>query len=269
MELESRIEEFQKIADCRAVRKTLRQAGWAGIFFGGLALLTALPFPALDFFTLLFISLAILLLADGILNLAMPTPGGVILDGMVFLTVGAWNIFITVLDMLAGAPVPPLQWAIVGTLQIGWAVYRFAQYPRFRRILAHEISKEDLMAMEAIVKEIKAAKPKESEDVIGFSTSNSVRKPEWRGRLSGPIAVFVDTLKGEDVLFARKDEVGFSRTGKVLFGKALKANFRIRDRNLRGTISPASFEKYERWKSSEEESPPEAGPPEADPTALP
>jgi hypothetical protein len=74
----------------------------------------------------------------------------------------------------------------------------------------------------------------------------------WKGDLSRDPAVFVDA-SGHDLVLADRGGVEFAEEGKVVIGKALKARFKIGDRQLKGTISAGEFEKYGAGKVAQQQ----------------
>ena len=97
------VNDLQQVAEYRRARKTLRAAGIGGLVFGGLALVTGVSMLAQNFLNIILIMIGLLLLAEGIWNVTYPTAVGILVDGAALILVGLWNIFITILNVLAVA----------------------------------------------------------------------------------------------------------------------------------------------------------------------
>jgi hypothetical protein len=241
MELEDDLDALRKTADFLIIRKKLRQAGIGSFVFGILALIIGGIMLPENLLNLLLILIGLLLLGVGIWNWISPTAEGIIVDGIALLIVALWNIGITLLQLAAG--MPPTHWAIIGVLQVVWSVRRFRDYPKYREALGHKPHPEDLKAMDALISKIHKSKETEV-GAVQFKAKGRA----WKGLLARDAVIFLDGLKQETALVARRDEFSVESQGKVLIGSSLRANFRIGDRNLSGTISPESLQKIEKWQ---------------------
>jgi hypothetical protein len=253
MDLSAGVDELQRVADYRKARNLLRAFGGGSLIFG--VLNTGIGVMALDEHPLNFVLVLIggFQILVGLLNVAAPTSAGIIADGLAFLVVGGWNLFITVVNIQEGAPETG-HFLIYGALQIGIGIYRFATFGQFSKELAHKPPAEDIKRLDVLVKDLQKANLKKSPDVITFKTSNFLGGwVEWRGRLAGASALLAHQ-RGHEALIAHKDDVTITKTGKVLIGKTLKAKFQVRDKKLNGLISPESFAKYEEWKEGDGQS---------------
>jgi hypothetical protein len=241
MEFEDDLDALRKTADYLIIRKKLRQKGIGSFIFGILALLSGSLGLQVNLLNLMLILIGLLLLGVGIWNWVSPTAEGIIVDGIVLLIVALWNIGITLMEIAAG--IPPTHWAIIGVLQIFWSIRRFLDYPKYREALRHKPHPEDLKAMDALISKIYKSKETEA-GAVHFKAKGRV----WKGLLARDAVIFLDGLKQETAMVARRDEFSVETQGKVLIGSSLKANFRIGDRNLSGTISPESLQKIEQWQ---------------------
>lgn len=249
-DLADSVDELQKIAEYRRGRNILRKLGIGGIVFGAINLLVGVPLVAVNPINLILVLIGFLLLVDGICNVVYPTAEGILVDGADFVLVGLWNLAVTVINGMAAA-VPDVHWAVIGVFQLGWAVYRFASYPRFHRAFRERPDPDDVRLMDDLVRKLLKADPKKSPDVITFRAKSFLKEQNWKGQLSGGAALFAEPV-GHEVLVARKEDVTVTVRGKVLLGKTLKASIRVKDRTLDGLIGPNSVAKYTAWKEAGE-----------------
>jgi hypothetical protein len=245
------LDELQQVAEYRRARKTLRAAGIGSLVFGTIALFMGVSMLAQNFINVILVMIGLLLLVEGCWNVFFPTAEGILVDGVALLLVGLWNIFVTVLNMLAaaagGAATPPVQWGVVGVLQIAYGIYRFVSYRRFAEAFRKKPEDEELKRMHELVKMVMKANPKNSEGMISFKAKNFFGQQQWKGQLAENAAMFV-AAQTHDVLVAGKDDVRIDVQGKVAFGKTRRAKVRIRSQTLDALISPESLTKYEAWK---------------------
>jgi hypothetical protein len=253
VDLSESVLELQKVAEYRRAKRILRAAGIGGIIFGLLALVIGVPLLEQNPINLILVLLGLVLLGEGIWNVALPTAEGVIVDGIALILVGLWNIFVSVLNVAAGAT-EGAHWGVVALFQIGYGIYRFTMYGRFYQAFQERPPAEDVKRLDDIVAKVMRSTYKNSADIINFQTRSFFKQQTWKGQLTGAAALFVDQL-GHDVLIAPQDDVEFVKQGKVLIGRTLKVTFRIKDQTFNGLISPESFARYEQWKQGEEEPP--------------
>jgi hypothetical protein len=154
------------------------------------------------------------------------------------------------LSFAAGAH-EEVRWGILGVVQIGYGIYRFATYPRFYAALRHQPEPAELKLLDDLVKQIQKTSTKKTDDHIAFQTKSFLKQQIWKGQLARGAALFVDNT-GHDVLVLHEDEVEMTVRGKVLIGKTLKVAVRLKDRRSEGLISPEEYAKYETWKQQEE-----------------
>jgi hypothetical protein len=246
MELVGKLEELQKVADYRSVRKTLRPAGIGSIIFGVLALAMGIALAEENPLNILLALIGLFLLIEGIWLTASPTPIGMILDGVALGILGIWNIFVTIANAAAGSGGGTMV-AALGALQIWWGIQSFRRYSRFKNVSAEKLPEESVRYVDDFVKGIAKAKPSNEPDVIQFQISNA-QPPVWKARLMTGAAVLV-AANGQEAVFAKKDDVNVTTEGKVLLGRNLKALLQFGDRNFKGSIAPELFERYEVWKT--------------------
>ena len=244
------IEELQKVADYRSVRKGFKGAAIGSIIFGLLAMGAGFGSAEEGSLNVILGFIGIFLLAEGIWLIRTPNPKGLIVDGITFCIVGIWNIVVTFASAAITGAANNL-FALVGVFQIIWGIQSYRRYSRFAGTPTQKPSEQSLKQVEDIVNPVTKAKFSESEDIIEFQmTRGGFSWKSWRGKLSGDVGIFV-AKAGDDTLFARRDEVDFISKGKVpisLPGKTLKVSIQIGKRTFNGIISPESMARYESWK---------------------
>lgn len=236
--------ELQRAADFRTVRKTLKPAAIGSIVFGviaiglGIASLKDSPVNAV------LVLLGLGLLGEGIWILVQPTPVGMIIDGIALCLLGLWNLFVTILNASSGGKGPGA-FGILGVFQIIMGIQSFRRYRRFAGAAGGTASAEVIKRVDELVAGVEASSEKASPDIIEFTAKGVA----WKGRLAGDLAVLV--AQGEqDVVLARKSEFLITPQEAPGSGKTFKAAFQFGPHNDSGAISPESYQRYERWKSS-------------------
>jgi len=188
------------------------------------------------------------MLVEGLWVIRAPTPGGLIAEGLVLLTLGAWNIFITIQSIALGAEVSG-PWPVLGALQIIWGIHYAVRYHSYADLPPERPSKESLKTVDELVRTITKANPTDAEDIIELETANFIARQNWKAKLMDNAGVFVDT-RGREVFVARKEDTELAAGGKPIGSKKVKVSFRIDDRRMSGTIKPELLDRYEAWKSA-------------------
>lgn len=238
MDVRQNIEEFQKVSDYRLIRKTFKGAAIGSIIFGVIAIVMGFASAEENPVNVILAFIGIFLFAEGIWLLRTSNPKGMIVDGIALCILGIWNIVVGV----AGAA----RWAvIIGIFQIYWGFQSIRRYGRFSGISPQKPSEPAVKQVDDIVKSVTKTKPAESEDIIELQ----IGKKPWKGQLTGDVGIFV-TVSGDDVIFARRDEVSFISQGVVTPKKPQKISAHIGSRTFEATISVESMERYESWKGT-------------------
>jgi hypothetical protein len=255
VDLASNVNELQRVAEYRRAVKILRATGIGSIVVGIIALILGVVALEQSLINVGLILVGLFLVGTGIWNVALPSAEGIIIDGIALLVLPAWNLLVMVLN----GPTfeATFKAGIIAVALIGWAVWQFRNYGRFHEALAEKPSPEDLKGMDELVRNVMRAIPELDADVITFRLRGATKEAEWRGRLAGGAALFVELPAGHEALVAPKEEVNITVTGKVLLGSTLKANIHIKDRNLSGLISPEAHARYEAWKNPPADEPTE------------
>jgi hypothetical protein len=250
--------ELEQLAEYHAMRGRVRTWGRASILFGVINLALGVLYLQFSLLNLGLVGIALFMLAEGALFTARPTAAGVLVDGITFLLLALWNLSIVALTLLAGQ-VPSLWAALFGVVCLACSVHRFVTYPRALELFGRAYTEDELARMDELIRYVTTTKPREAADVITFQAKSFTQQREWRAYLSPGAALFVDMLSRR-VVVARKPDVTFEQTGKVLLSDTLKATFRVREHTWKGLISPASFAKYAAWKLEEAAAAPQAAP---------
>ncbi len=238
MDIGQNIEELQKVSDYRLIRKNFKGAAIGSIIFGVIAMVMGFGSAEGDLGSMILALIGIFLLAEGIWLLRTSNPKGMIVDGIALCILGIWNIVVG----LAGEA----RWAVIlGIFQMYWGFQSFRRYGRFSGISPQKPSEQAVKQVDDIVKSVTKTKPAESEAIIELA----IRNKPWKGQLTGDVGIFV-AVSGDDVLFARKDEVNFIRQGMAAPKKPQKISAHIGTRTFNGTISAESMERYETWKGT-------------------
>jgi hypothetical protein len=61
------------------------------------------------------------------------------------------------------------------------------------------------------------------------------------------------SMAGDDIMIVPKESFTIERSGKAMIGSMLKVRVSMKDRVMDGSITPDHMERFETWKSAEEE----------------
>ncbi len=243
----SKFEELQIVANYRIVRKTLRSSGIGGIFFGAIAILMGFGGMGINPINVILGMIGMFLLVESIWIIIAPTPKGLFVDGIAFILVGSWNIFVMVINVANGTDILGFL-AILAMFQIAWGGQKISRYKHFSKIPFIKPTAENLLQLDNIVKIINKAKAKKEPDLVEFHVKSFSSTQIWKGKLSQGYAIFVEK-SGHDIMFVAKEDVGFVKQGKVLIGSTLKGTFHLSERKFDSRIAPIFIERIEAWKS--------------------
>ena len=253
------LDALQGTADYNSLHRELVSAGIASLIFGLIAIATALV-PAIwdSFFSVLWFIFGAFLLGEGIwLITGMPRPVGLIAHGLVIVIFSIWNIVgagLLVLILDPGIPINRIAFQaifILGIFQLIWGVLIIPRYGRFHKISIQKPSAVNQRWFDQAAGSISAAKPKDSKDIVVFIPSEPYAR-KWKGKLQGKLAIFVQG-RGVDMFIAEKEHVNIVNLGNVTPRKLVRATLQIRNRKIKGKFLFESFERYEKWKSSDKD----------------
>jgi hypothetical protein len=253
------LDTLQSTADYNSLRGELVSAGIASVIFGFIAIATALV-PAIwdSFFSFLWFLFGAFLLGEGIWLLGgTPRPVGLIAHGLVIIIVSIWNMVgagLLILILSWANPIYKIDFQAIFTLgifQLIWGVLIIPRYGRYHKIPIQKPSKEDQRWFDHTVKSISSAKPENNKDIIAFMPSEPYAR-KWKARLQGKLAIFVQG-NGVDMFIAEKEQVNIVKVKNVTPRKSVRATIQVRNRKIKGKFPFQSFERYEKWKSSDKD----------------
>lgn len=237
-------DDLQEAANTRALRKSLRATAIAGIIFGALALSSGLPSDTYTpFVRAAYVGLGVFLLAQGMWNILLPRPAGIIVSGTAIVAIGLWNIISTV-QWLGTNPSSSKFWIIFGFFQLYWGIRRAKSYSVFHTLSYGKPSQETIKWLDSLAKRILEGQRKGAADVIAIVRMGT---GVWTGVLSGEEAVFLH-MPFDRLIFVRKDDVEITRQGGT--DKMPQVQFRIGGYSGVGKLmSDKRLPIYEAWKN--------------------
>jgi hypothetical protein len=248
-------QRLQRMAEFHQERTRLRTLARGSILWGAINLVLGLIYLQDHFINFILVLIGLALLLEGIWFSILPSALGVLVDAVVLLVIGLWNVFIVALDLLAGEP-PRVQWVVLGLLFIGIALYRMTTFPRVHQLFQEEFSDEELQQMDALMRYITKSNLKKSDDLITLQ----MQQRQWRAYLGLHYALFLDVGRKKPLATERAN-VSIEENGKALLSSHLKVRIHIGDKSWAGHMPPGAFAKFQAWKLSDErdvvpESPP-------------
>lgn len=188
--------EMQKAANYISVQDRLVRVGTIGIMFGAAAI-------CIGFFTniptakLIILAIGILLLAEGILILTMPSPDQVLITSSSFAAFFLWIIIVHAIHS------HHLWWFITGVYLLSVAIKTFEIYGKYMNISAQEPTPESIKSMRLIIKNIAARDETAFEDIIEMKYKDY----NWKILLGKHTAVFIRGIRGRAFIRNREDVV--------------------------------------------------------------
>jgi hypothetical protein len=239
------LERMQKIADFRTTTKYLKRGGRSSIVFGCVFLLLgALVFQG-QLHNYLYLGLGVAELFVGLHNRFRPSAAGVVLDAVMLLLLGLWNLA----NQLFFNPGPQMEvfGLVFGVLVIAIALQRFRRYPRAREAFAEPPTEEQLAWLDELVAEIQAADPASTPDLVEFRAGFP-----WKARRLGDVLVFVDKLDTENLIVDRHD-LDWTDRGKALFGSNRLVRLRVGHRTFGvAEVRPDVLATLDEWRRDPE-----------------
>lgn len=241
------IEQMRDIAEYRRFVKMLRSGGIGSLIMGAIAVLGNVGDIPTAPLALLPTGLGILLLADGVLMLTMPSPAVLALDASSFILIALWNGFWALMAFLANRPELAMRPAMWTVIPVVGGIYLFMQYPRFAALAQRKPDTEVMKSLDETAKDILKASLKDDARAIELKTTSFLSdEMAWRGRLGEGVLTLV-AIKKHEMLFAGRDELTMEDRGKVLLGKTRKLKLCVAGKDMKGTMPPESFERLQAW----------------------
>jgi hypothetical protein len=143
----------------------------------------------------IFGALALAELLIGLWKWLAPSAEGVLLDGVVLLAFGGWNLVRNVLLVQGGGQMQNFS-VFIGLFLIWGAVGRFRAYGQLRKLFADRPTRDQLAWFDDLAAEIRHSDPESDPTALDLPT-----RPRWKGKLLGSTA-FLVAMKGESAVVA-------------------------------------------------------------------
>lgn len=242
MTVESPQERMQRMADYRTTCRFLNHSGKQGIVFGCVFLLIGYASFVGDLLSYLYVGLGSLELLIGVLNRYRPSASGIVLDGIMLILLGIWNLSWLAMAVAQGLPIPWFS-GIFGVMVIIVGIQRIRRYPRVKAAFDEPPTEEQKAWFDDIIREIQEATPDAAGDVVEFRAGFV-----WKGKRYGDTAIFVDKMDMENLIVDRGD-IDWTDKGKVLFGSKRLVRLRIGQRSFNlAEIAPEMLTVLELWR---------------------
>ena len=192
------------------------------------------------------VALGAFLVIEGVLVIASPSPGGIIIDGIAILMIGGWNIAISAMEATAGGGSPGF-FMYFGVFQIIAGVKRLADFRHFTN-LPEKPGDEAVSRLNEMVKNVLKARPKSDMSIIEFAAKEKSVQVSWRGKMLDDAAIFIRKAARQDIALAEKEEVNIIRQKGPPVRKKIPITCQVGKDMMYGTIAPEHFARYESWK---------------------
>jgi len=240
------LESMQRFADYRNTCKFLLKSGKEGIFIGCFFLLLAWLNFNQGVTDYLYFALGACELLIGLRNRYYPSATGVILDGLMLIILGVWNLSWQAIAVAQGAQ-PFWFNGFFGILVIVMGVRRTLRYPRVKKAFDDPPTEEQMAWFDEIIKEIKEADVAADADAVEFKSGFL-----WKGKRYGENVIFADKLDMETLIVDRRD-IDWTDRGKALFGNHRNVRLRIGERSFPiADFAPDILARLEAWRNEGE-----------------
>jgi hypothetical protein len=236
--------DLVKTADLKEIWTHLRSAGVGSIIFGIVAFALGVSTAEENPVNAVLAVIGFLLFLEGIWMIASPRPKGLIADGIALITIGVWNMIVTIANVSEGGEGFRF-FFILGIWQIVWGVQSINRYKHFADISAEKPSKEALAQLDSAVQRIMASSAKDTGDIVEFKVKTVFKEVNWKGKLMEGSALFVGGKKA--MVPVRKGEVKLKLRGDFSRAEIQKAILQLGTQKFIGTISTESLERLRQW----------------------
>ena len=205
LEAEEKRMTLRRVATYRALCDRVRRSALGTLLFGALMFaFWYFVFPdklKWDLFGKVYLGLAVLELTVGVLNRFFPSAEGVLLEGLVLIVFGGWNLFRQVMVWQGIWPgfVSPI-FVVFGAYWVLQGINHVRSYVYLRKEFAERPSPEHIRWFDELAKEVRDADPKTDPSALALPT-----QPFLTAKLLGDTAFFTDGA-GEVIIVAA-DEV--------------------------------------------------------------
>ncbi len=204
-------QELQRVAAYRELCATVRRGGRHNAVFAALMLLLAVNLiqGGVVLTGYIFGGLALAELLIGLWKWLAPSAEGVLLDGVVLLAFGGWNLARTALQVQAGGGAQGQGFSIMIGLFLVWgAVGRFRSYGQLRRLFADRPTRDQLAWFDDLAAEIRRSDPESDPTALDLPA-----RPHWKAKLLGSTA-FLVAAKGSSAVLAGPWDIDLVPKGK-------------------------------------------------------
>jgi hypothetical protein len=249
---------LQRVAAYYALCERVRKSSVGSLVFGGIMLSVwyfLLPDRLkCDWFGIVYLVLASAEFGTGLLNRFAPSAEGVLLDGLVLMLFGGWNVL---REALTWQGILPGQ---VSGLFVFFGLYWCYQglqhcknYGVLRKLFAERPTWEHIRWYNGLLKEVRFADPKEDAQSLALPT-----RPPITAKLLGDIAFFT-IVAGEPIITTR-DQVTIALIDSDESNARPEAVLAIEGNMFHPfPISAANWENYRRWKAEAPQQPIQRG----------
>jgi hypothetical protein len=158
-----------------------------------------------NLYGVVFLGLALLELCVGLLNRFWPTAEGLILEGLVLMVFGGWNVVREVLGWLKVVPGPVSPFFVVfGILWAYQGIQTIRSYFFTKRAFPVSPNAEDIRWFDGLVRELRDADPRQDPRSLAIPTD-----PFLTGKLLGDSAFFLEP--SDEVLIVARSDVHLDR----------------------------------------------------------
>lgn len=232
---------LQDASEHLVLRNTLNSGAGGSILFGLIAV--GIGFASLEEHPLngLLVALGVGLVFEGIWVASTARPYGMILEGLAMLSVGAWNLVITMLSMEQGGGFG--LFGILGMYQIYWAFKSFAGYSRFAHLADRPTPPKELLERaQQLIASASTPDSDEANAAIEFQEGDAT----WKATLFDDVAVMIKN-EGEEVLFLDGEQFAFAAAHAEGTGDPLNIRIEAPNRMVSGTIAADGIEACRQW----------------------
>lgn len=240
--------ELQRVAAYRELCAGVRRGGKHNATFAALmialAAFVATTAPQAGAVTVyIFGLLALAELLIGLYKWFAPSAEGVLLDALVLLAFGGWNLARNALLVQAGGQVQGFS-VFIGLFLVWGAVGRFRAYGQLRKLFADRPTRDQIAWFDDLVAEIRRSDPESDPSALDLPT-----RPHWKGKLLGTTA-FLVARKGDSAVVAGPwdiDIVPQNKSGR----RGVRSVLRLYGQEFPAfEIDDASLDNYESWAAS-------------------
>ncbi len=254
-------DDLQKAADYFLLHKNLNVAGKWCIFWGILLLVAVATDFQSNVVHYILLALGAVLVAHGLWVIISPSVTGIIIEGILILFIGLWNVMFSLGFLTAGeGGVVDYFFLILGVMQIGFA---FHPMGIGKRLLGKNLQKPPVDVMKWFDTTVRVAMSQDPASVwnlIEFTTKKRDAKVKWRAMLFDDMALFVEKIKS-DIIVADREKVKFKLKGEINQNN-LNVFLFVGKRSLLLKITKKYYSRLDAWKSDTKETQPETAAPD-------